>query len=209
MAIKSSNSFLAVALAIASVSFPISVKADTVNARCDVFPKGEDRATSSGPCTFSQRQGAVSIQLENGNSYDLLPSGNRPGNYRDRNGDAAYRQSGLGDRGQIYRLANESIFVYWDTSANGQNSGNRNRGAAARRQPEAGTTVSRLRDLVGARAGQAENTVKKRGYRWVKSDDSGYSYWLEGRTNYCVTIQTDQGRYQSIVYTGGSGDCQK
>ncbi|MDZ7969298.1 MAG: hypothetical protein RM368_30865 [Nostoc sp. DedSLP03] len=209
MAIKSSNSFLAVALAIASLSFPISVKADTVNARCDVFPKGEDRATSSGPCTFSQRQGAVSIQLENGNSYDLLPSGNRPGNYRDRNGDAAYRQSGLGDRGQIYRLANESIFVYWDTSANQQNSDNRNRGAAARRQPEAGTTVSRLSDLVGARAGQAENTVKKRGYRWVKSDDSGYSYWLEGKTNYCVTIQTDQGRYQSIVYTGNSEDCKK
>ncbi|QMS87398.1 hypothetical protein HUN01_07330 [Nostoc edaphicum CCNP1411] len=206
---KSSNSFLAVALAIASVSFPVSVKADTVNARCDVFPKGEDRATSSGSCTFSQRQGAVSIQLENGNSYDLLPSGNQPGNYRDQNGDAAYRQAGLGDRGQIYRLATESIFVYWNTSTNEQDLGNTNRSAAARRQPEAGTTVSRLRDLVGARAGQAENTVKKRGYQWVKSDDSGYSYWLEGKTNYCVTIQTDQGRYQSIVYTGGSGDCQK
>ncbi|WP_179067927.1 hypothetical protein [Nostoc sp. C052] len=209
MAIKSSNSFLAVALAIASLSFPASVKADTVNARCDVFPKGEDRATSSGPCTFSQRQGTVSIQLENGNSYDLLPSGNRPGNYRDQNGNAAYRQAGLGDRGQIYRLANESIFVYWDTSANRQNSGNRNGRVAARRQPEAGTTVPRLRDLVGARAGQAENAVKERGYRWVKSDNSGYGYWLEGKTNYCVTIQTDQGRYQSIVYTGGSGDCQK
>ncbi|QLE44918.1 hypothetical protein FD723_25820 [Nostoc sp. C052] len=206
---KSSNSFLAVALAIASLSFPASVKADTVNARCDVFPKGEDRATSSGPCTFSQRQGTVSIQLENGNSYDLLPSGNRPGNYRDQNGNAAYRQAGLGDRGQIYRLANESIFVYWDTSANRQNSGNRNGRVAARRQPEAGTTVPRLRDLVGARAGQAENAVKERGYRWVKSDNSGYGYWLEGKTNYCVTIQTDQGRYQSIVYTGGSGDCQK
>lgn len=207
MAIKSSNSFLAVALAIASLSFPVSVKADTVNARCDVFPKGEDRATSSGPCTFSQRQGAVSIQLENGNSYDLAPEGNRPGNYRDQNGDAAYRQTGLGDRGQIYRLANESIFVYWDTSSNRQNSRNRDSRAVVR-QPEAGTTVSRLSDLVGARAGQAENAVKNRGYRWVKSDDSGYSYWLEGKTNYCVTIQTDQGRYQSIVYTGGSEDCQ-
>ncbi|MEH2119499.1 hypothetical protein [Nostoc sp.] len=76
------------------------------------------------------------------------------------------------------------------------------------RQPEAGTTVSRLSDLVGARAGQAENTVKERGYRWVKSDDSGYSYWLEGETNYCVTVKTDQGRYQSIIYTGGPVDCQ-
>ncbi|MEH1836443.1 MAG: hypothetical protein V7L29_31420 [Nostoc sp.] len=208
MVIKSSNLFLAVVLAIASLSFPISVKADTVNARCDVFPKGEDRATSSGPCTFSQRQGAVSIELENGRRYDLLPEGNRPGNYRDQNGDAAYRQAGLGDKGQIYRLATESIFVYWDTAYNRQNSGNRNRRAAARREPEAGTTVPRLSDLVGARAGQAENTVKERGYRWVKSDDSGYSYWLEGKTNYCVTIQTDQGRYQSIVYTGGSQDCK-
>ncbi|MEH1848598.1 MAG: hypothetical protein V7L25_27435 [Nostoc sp.] len=208
MVIKSSNLFLAVVLAIASLSFPISVKADTVNARCDVFPKGEDRATSSGPCTFSQRQGAVSIELENGRRYDLLPEGNRPGNYRDQNGDAAYRQAGLGDKGQIYRLATESIFVYWDTAYNRQNSGNRNRRAAARREPEAGTTVPRLSDLVGARSGQAENTVKERGYRWVKSDDSGYSYWLEGKTNYCVTIQTDQGRYQSIVYTGGSQDCK-
>ncbi|WP_375513050.1 hypothetical protein [uncultured Nostoc sp.] len=209
MAIKSSNLFLAVALAITSLSFPVSVKADTVNARCDVFPKGQDRATSSGRCTFSQRQGAVSIELENGRRYDLLPEGNRPGNYRDQNGDAAYRQTGLGDKGQIYRLANESIYVYWDTASYRQNSGNRNRRAAARRQPEAGTTVSQLSDLVGARAGQAENTVKERGYRWVKSDDSGYGYWLEGRTNYCVTIRTEEGRYQSIVYTGGSEDCKK
>ncbi|MDF5709326.1 MAG: hypothetical protein PUP90_17080 [Nostoc sp. S4] len=76
------------------------------------------------------------------------------------------------------------------------------------RQPEAGTTVPQLSDLVGARAGQAENTVKQRGYRWVKSDDSGYSYWLEGKTDYCVTIKTDQGRYQSIIYAGGPVDCQ-
>jgi hypothetical protein len=204
---KSSNSFLAVALAIASLSFPASVKADTVNARCDVFPKGEDRATSSGPCTFSQRQGAVSIELENGRRYDLVPEGNRPGNYRDQNGDAAYRQTGLGDRGQIYRLGTESIFVYWNTDPSRQNSGNTNHRVAAK-QPEVGTTVPRLSDLVGARAGQAENTVKERGYQWVKSDDSGYAYWLEGKTNYCVTILTEQGRYQSIVYTGGSEDCK-
>ncbi|MEH2070848.1 MAG: hypothetical protein V7K47_22245 [Nostoc sp.] len=209
MAIKSSNLFLAVALAIASLSFPASVKADTENARCDVFTKGQDRATSSGRCTFSQRQGAVSIQLENGRSYDLQPVGNRPGNYRDQNGDTAYRQAGLGDKGQIYRLATESIYVYWNTASSGQNSGNTNGNTAAKRQPEVGTTVPQLSDLVGARAGQAENTVKQRGYRFVKSDDSGYSYWLEGKTDYCVTIKTDQGRYQSIIYTGGSVDCQK
>lgn len=107
---------LAMTLAIAALSVGVSAQADTVQARCDVYPKGEDRAKSSGPCTFSQRQGAVGIQLQNGKRYDLVPVGQNPGNYRDQNGRAAYRQSGLGDKGQIYRLASESIYVYWDTA---------------------------------------------------------------------------------------------
>lgn len=115
---KFSNAFWAVTLAIASLGIAVSAKADTVKARCDVYPKGSDRAKSSGPCTFSQRQGVVGIQLQNGKRYDLVPYGNQPGNYRDQNGRAAYRQTGLGDTGQIYRLANESIFVYWDNSSN-------------------------------------------------------------------------------------------
>jgi hypothetical protein len=92
------------------------VKADTVQARCDVYPQGEDQASSSGLCTFSQRQGVVGIQLKNGKRYDLSPKGNEPGHYVDQDGKDAYRQSGLGDKGQIYRLADESIYVYWDTA---------------------------------------------------------------------------------------------
>jgi len=196
-------------LAIASVGAATVAQADTVQARCDVFPKGSDRATSSSPCTFSQRQGNVGIQLQNGKRYDLTPYGDQPGNYRDQNGRAAYRQAGLGDQGQIYRLATESIFVYWDTTSFEGSPTNGNT-SASNSQPAAGTTVGRLRDLIGARAGQAENTVKQRGYRYVggsKSGDASYTYWLESRTNYCVTIRTEQGRYQSIVYAGGSADC--
>jgi hypothetical protein len=209
---KLANSLLAVTVVIASLGFAASVKADTVNARCDVFPKGGDRAVFSGPCTFSQRQGIVGIQLQNGKRYDLIPVGNNPGNYRDQNGRAGYRQDGLGDRGQIYRLTNESVFVYWDRASSEQSSGNTMaESSTARSQPAAGTTVSRLRDLVGARAGQAENAIRQRGYRFVRTDspsgDAVYSYWLEDRTNYCVTIRTEQGRYQSIAYTGGSADC--
>lgn len=120
---KLASSFVAVAVAIASFGITNTAVADTVNARCDVYPKGEDRATSSGSCTFSQRQGAVSIQLKNGKRYELTPAGDGPGNYRDQNGRAAYRQAGLGDKGQIYRLANESIYVYWsNASASNQSS---------------------------------------------------------------------------------------
>ncbi|MGE5655135.1 MAG: SH3 domain-containing protein [Actinomycetota bacterium] len=113
-----------IGLMLASLSVMLPAKADTVNARCDVYPKGEDRATSSGPCTFSQRQGFVSIQLQNGKRYELRPVGNQPGNYQDQNGQPAYRQSGLGDRGQIYRLANQSIYVYWDTGSSNNNQSN-------------------------------------------------------------------------------------
>lgn len=205
MMIKRVNSFLMISLAaIATLGTVVGVKADTVNARCDVYPAGQDRATSSGPCTFSQRQGAVGIQLQNGRSYNLTPVGNQPGNYRDQNGRAAYRQSGLGDRGQIYRLANESIYVYWDTASSGQSSGNTGGNTtSATSAPEVGAPVPRLSDLVGARAGQAENTLTQRGYRFVRAEPSGdasYAYWRETSTNNCVVIRTANGRYESIVY---------
>ncbi len=192
---KLSNTLLVVVVAIASVGLTVAVRADTVNARCDVYPKGEDRASSSALCTFSQRQGVVGIQLKNGKRYDLRPVGNNPDNYRDQNGRAAYRQSGLGDKGQIYRLATESIYVYWDTAPYGQTSSNGNSGDTMAAAPEVGTTVSRLRDLVGARAGQAENTIKQRGYRFVKAKPQGdavYSNWQESKTSYCVIIRTSQ-----------------
>lgn len=96
--------------------FPVAVKADTVNARCDLYPLGSDRASAVLPCTFSQRQGNVGIALEDGHRYDFRPVGDQPGNFVDQNGQGAYRQAGLGDRGQIYQTAYERIYVYWDTS---------------------------------------------------------------------------------------------
>ncbi|MFQ6537811.1 MULTISPECIES: hypothetical protein [Aphanothece] len=94
----------------------LPVQADTVKARCDVFPKGEDRATSSGLCTFSQRQGFVSIQLNNGQRVELTPDGSKANAYLDANDKPATRE--LQDNGNIhiYRLAEQSIFVYWDTA---------------------------------------------------------------------------------------------
>lgn len=120
--------FLAIVTAMATVTIPLMTKAQTVNARCDIYPAGEDRASGVVPCTFSQRQGAVRIARQDGVTYELSPTGSEPGNYIDQNGQAAYRQAGLGDRGQIYRLANESVYVYWSTAglpaSGSNNSGN-------------------------------------------------------------------------------------
>ena len=69
------------------------------------------------PCTFGQRQGHVTITRSDGVTHDLSPVGDSPGNYRDQDGRPAYRQSGLGDQGLIFRLEDESVYVYWNTAA--------------------------------------------------------------------------------------------
>jgi hypothetical protein len=92
-----------------------AARADTVNARCDIYPKGSDTVSKVVACTFSQRQGYVAIDRADGVRRELSPQG-ATGNYIDENGKKAFRSKGLGSKGQIYRLAEESIFVYWDTA---------------------------------------------------------------------------------------------
>ncbi len=94
--------------------FVASVSADSVDARCDIYPSGEDQASATIPCTFSQRQGYINIDRSDGVSHELEPTGTEPGNFSDQDGRPVYRQSGLGDRGLIFRFPDESIFVYWD-----------------------------------------------------------------------------------------------
>ena len=90
------------------------VLAETVDARCDVYPAGDDRATSSELCTFSQRQGFVSIELKGGQRIELKPNEATSNAYFDAAGEPAKREILEGNRGQVYRLATQSIFVYWD-----------------------------------------------------------------------------------------------
>lgn len=65
-------------------------------------------------------------------------------------------------------------------------------------------TPSDLRDMVGARAGQAEGELIRRGYRSVRSqagDDRRYTYWWNKTYGRCVTVATMDGRYDSITET--------
>lgn len=74
-----------------------------------------------------------------------------------------------------------------------------------------GETVPALADLVGARAGQAENALMERGYelrRSTQQADSSFTYWMEKNTGNCVAIRTTDGRYGAIVYTADQ-DCNR
>ncbi|AYJ85459.1 hypothetical protein D3Y57_02735 (plasmid) [Sphingomonas paeninsulae] len=66
-----------------------------------------------------------------------------------------------------------------------------------------------LEDMVGARAGQAEGELQRRGYVSVRSepgDDRSYAYWWNASKRQCVTISTMNGRYDAITATPGA-DC--
>jgi hypothetical protein len=90
--------------------------ADSTAARCEIYLKGSDRMDEMVPCTFSQRQGYITISREDGITHDLSPVGDRPGNFSDQDGRPVYRQSGLGEAGQIFRFEDISIFLYWGDS---------------------------------------------------------------------------------------------
>jgi len=104
-------------MVVATAAWMTTATADWTDARCDIYPSGSDHVSKMIPCTFGQRQGYITITRDDGVSHDLSPEGDSPGNYLDEDGHNVYRQSGLGDQGQIFRFPNESIYVYWDTSA--------------------------------------------------------------------------------------------
>ncbi|WP_212611865.1 hypothetical protein [Sphingomonas baiyangensis] len=68
-----------------------------------------------------------------------------------------------------------------------------------------------LRDMVGARAGQAEAELQRRGYRSAggqRGDDRSYTYWWNADRRQCVTIATMNGRYDSITLSPAP-DCRQ
>lgn len=102
----------------AAAIFSTAAVADSTEARCDVYPKGDDHTDVMIYCTFSQRQGNVTLTRSDGVTHDLVQVEDRPGEYRDQHGNAVLREIG-GHMGAdlVFRFPNESVFVYWDTTA--------------------------------------------------------------------------------------------
>ncbi|ACK70524.1 hypothetical protein PCC7424_2097 [Gloeothece citriformis PCC 7424] len=169
-------------------------QAQTVNSRCDIYPRGEDRASNVVNCTFSQRQGFIRIQREDGISYELKPDGTNK--YLDQNGVSVVRENE--GPATIFRFSDESVYVYQNERAP----------ASTTKKGETpenlySTVPPALKDLVGARAGQAEGELQRRGYTYrnTQTFEGGKSaYYIENKSGYCVEVGTVDGRYSSIVY---------
>ena len=103
-------------LVVLATLWAVPAAADSTDAACEIYPAGSDRMQKMIPCTFAQSQGHITITRSDGVTHDLAPVGDTPGNFRDQDGRTVYRQSGLGDQGQIFRFPDISVFVYWDAS---------------------------------------------------------------------------------------------
>ncbi len=172
--------------------------ADTTEAMCEMRKDGETKQGATGPCTFSQRQGYVSIELRNGDRIELSPA-DKPDHFKDEKGKTVVRT--VTGNGQEYKWDGKKLIVRWNADS----------GASSGSGSETGDTPHALRDLVGARASSGEDALLQRGYSYRNGSTSGdakYSNWRENSTGRCITVRTEDGRYASIVHVPEL-DCQK
>ncbi|WP_373481133.1 hypothetical protein [Geminocystis sp.] len=205
---KIKNALLSTIAVISTVSFSSIAQADTINSRCDIYPKGEDKASGVVNCTFSQRQGFITIQREDGVTYELTPK-QANNKYTDQNGNSVIRE--IDGNTFIFRFKNESVYVYQGEKAPSPSRSTSSHSKGKTPENLYSTTPPTLQDLVDAKAGQAEGELIKRGYTYrntVTFDGGKSAYYIEDKTGYCVEVGTVEGRYSSIVYNS-SDKCAK
>lgn len=208
---------------IASIGVGQQAVASSEDAMCEFRKDGDTVNRKSGWCTVSQRQGYVSIDLRNGMSWDLRPTGSA-NHYRDESGNKVVR-SNQGSE-QVYRWDNKKIVVSYPRGYSGNpygyssnrhdyryggNHGNYGNSYGNNYSNSYGSTPRNLQDLLGEKGGPAEQAMMSRGYKLVNSSQSGgssYTNWRERSTGHCVAVRTTNGRYQSIV-TVPEADCQR
>lgn len=182
-------------VAIAMYGWSSLANADSSDATCEVRKDGDTRKEASGPCTFSQRQGYIDINLRNGDKYSLSP-GSKANHYKDQKGTKVVRTQAGGNSQEFKWEGGKKILVTFVAASH--------QGYAAAPASRVDDTATGLSDLVGAKAGQAEGELERRGYVYARGSTAGndkYSAWFNRSTGKCVMIRTSEGRYQSIVQT--------
>jgi len=102
--------------AIATLAISLPAQADSRRAYCKYFENGASQAKVSMPCTFSMRQGFVTITWDDGVSDYFRPIPNRSFVYTDERGGLVYQQRGEedpnGESARIFKMENGSIYIW-------------------------------------------------------------------------------------------------
>ena len=109
------RSLLVLPLAIAAgLLLAPGAHSDSMRSRCGYSSSPEVPPENYQSCTFSQRQGYISIYSGEETAHDFSPDGNAPGTFLDQDGQRVYRKKGLADRGQLFQLPDKYLYVLWD-----------------------------------------------------------------------------------------------
>jgi hypothetical protein len=99
-------------------------RADSSEATCEVRKDGDTRKGTSGPCTFSQRQGYIDVDLRNGETISLRP-GNQANNFKDQKGNKVVRTQAGGNT-HVYKWDNgKKLTVTFDAASSSSGGGGR------------------------------------------------------------------------------------
>jgi hypothetical protein len=99
-------------------SWASSAHADSNEAMCEVRKDGEVKQGRSGPCTFSQRQGYIDLDLRNGVTYSLSP-GQNANHFKDQKGNKVIRTQAGGNTQEFkWEGGTKVVVTFGGSSAN-------------------------------------------------------------------------------------------
>lgn len=165
--------------------------ADSSDAMCEFYKDRVEKPNRTGPCTFSQRQGYIDIDLRNGDNFSLAPS-NKPDHFKDQHGNKVERTQATRNT-HTYKWENKKIIVKFPDDTSREH--NREHGHHGHHEP-----VS-LNDLEGARASSADTALNDRGFRrkgGYQEENKIVATWYNSRTRQCVEIVTKEGHIKHI-----------
>ena len=182
--------------ALAMSAWTAPTHADSAEAMCQVRKDGETKQGKSGPCTFSQRQGYIDLDLRNGTTYSLSP-GNNANHYKDQKGNKVVRTMAGGNTQEFKWEGGTKITVTF--------------GGSHSSSVDVTATPADLQDLVNGRlvGGEVDDELMRRGWRQGKSEVQGddvYSYW--GKGSRCVVVRLNASRHVSSIANGMESSCR-
>ncbi len=125
------STFLSASLvAIAMSAWLSPVHADSAAAMCQVRKDGETKQGASGPCTFSQRQGYIDLDLRNGETYSLSP-GSQPNHFKDQKGNKVVRTRAGGNTQEFKWEGGKKVVVTFNATSSSSGGGGGAAGAIA------------------------------------------------------------------------------
>ena len=130
--------------------------ADSAEAMCEVRMHGEEKRGQSGPCTFSQRQGFIDLDLRNGDTYSLSP-GNRPNHYKDQMGNKVVRTHAGGNEQEFKWEGGKKVVVTFVQSSSQGAGGASSGGYGASAEPT--TTTQNVRLAAGQSGAEIRGTL--------------------------------------------------